>query len=217
MIGSAARAFRVRLAAFPLVLVPPSVSNFATFTTTSSPPPSSPKTATVSESLEEAKKEERRGVFYSLKRASAKSKEVVELNLSASDDLTCLNVMCSKLGEPCLCRASVVLGKFKNLEKLDISRNRLTALPESLDQLERLKSLNIANNPLEGNLPKEVGKLLLNREGEGEGEGEGEAKVELEMVLDPWLWEKHEDQWIKLKSKQEEEENKHISFRIVSE
>jgi Leucine-rich repeat (LRR) protein len=148
---------------------------------------------------EKEEKEEERGVFHSLKRASAKSKQVVELNLSASDDFTCLNIMCSKLGEPCLCRASVVLGKFKNLEKLDISRNRLATVPESLHQLERLESLNIANNPLES-FPEEL-MLKLKQQ-----------QMEITLVLDKDLWGRYERDWLKWGKK-----NNNISFRIVSD
>jgi len=94
------------------------------------------------------------------------------LLLESSEDLQCRNIMCEKLGGPCLCRLALVLSRCtrlrtlslaknslsslpdgvmqsQTLTELDISSNALTAIPDSLTALENLKELNIALNPLQ--------------------------------------------------------------------
>ena len=47
--------------------------------------------------------------------------------------------------------------KLKNLQKLDLSRNRLTGvIPTTLSKLQTLKKLNVQNNILTGGFPNEI-------------------------------------------------------------
>ena len=71
-----------------------------------------------------------------------------ELNLASSSDLTCTNIICEKVGDPCICRLSHALERLKNLVSLDLSGNRLTALPASIGLLKHLEILNASNNDL---------------------------------------------------------------------
>ena len=134
------------------------------------------------------------GVFASLREASSKSREVVELNLANSDDMTCLNVMCAKLGDPCLCRVSVVLSKLKNLQKLDISGNGLTELPtEALVDLRSLRIINIAGNPLQ-TFPEALGSI---------------PNLE-EVAMDAALRQRYAKEWIRM-----QHDNPGVRFSIV--
>jgi leucine-rich repeat protein SHOC2 len=51
------------------------------------------------------------------------------------------------------------IGNLKNLQEFQLSRNLLTALPKGIGNLICLEKLLISNNQLNGDLPKEVGKL----------------------------------------------------------
>lgn len=121
--------------------------------------------------------------FRSLKAAAREARAVEALDLAGSEELVCLNVMCAKLGEPCLCRTSVVLGRLRNLRRLDLSCNRLTALPEALAGLPRLAFLNVAGNPLEPfpALLREMGGLE-------------------EVVVDSALLRKYAAEWRRLRA-----------------
>jgi len=70
------------------------------------------------------------------------------LDLQASADLQCRNLMCAKVGEACLCRLSLVLEKLAKVECVDLSRNGLDTLPEGLWKLTNLKELNVSHNKL---------------------------------------------------------------------
>ena len=81
------------------------------------------------------------------------------LNLSASDDLLCRNLMCEHVGDPCICRLSAVLDKLPGLEHLDLSNNNLSALPEALGRLSKLQTLDIRGNQLH-EVPADLQQLL---------------------------------------------------------
>lgn len=66
-----------------------------------------------------------------------------------------MNLMCEKVGDPCICRLSVVLEKLQHLEGLNLSGNKLISLPESVGQLQRLRYLDLSNNRLQ-TLPKSI-------------------------------------------------------------
>lgn len=50
------------------------------------------------------------------------------------------------------------IAQLKNLEKLDVSDNKMTGIPAEIGQLEKLEELNYANNEITG-LPLELGNL----------------------------------------------------------
>lgn len=70
------------------------------------------------------------------------------LDLQASVDLQCRNLLCAKVGEACLCRLSLVLENLVKVECVDLSCNGLDALPEGLWKLTNLKELNVSHNKL---------------------------------------------------------------------
>ena len=80
------------------------------------------------------------------------------LNLQESPDLLCVNLMCEKVGDPCICRLSRVLEKLHHLEGLNLAGNSLISLPESVGQLEQLQYLDLSNNNLQ-KLPKSMQQL----------------------------------------------------------
>lgn len=81
-----------------------------------------------------------------------------ELNLASSPDLICTNIICEKVGDPCICRLSHALERLKNLVSLDLSGNRLTALPASIGSLKHLETLNASRNDLK-ELPSTMNDL----------------------------------------------------------
>lgn len=81
-----------------------------------------------------------------------------ELNLASSVELTCTNIICEKVGDPCICRLSHALERLKNLVSLNLSGNRLTALPTSIGSLNCLEILDASNNDLR-ELPPTIGDL----------------------------------------------------------
>ena len=83
------------------------------------------------------------------------------LNLSASDDLLCKNLMCEHVGDPCICRLSAVLDKLPSLEHLDLSNNNLSALPEVLSRLPKLITLDLRGNHLQ-EVPLDFRQQLAN-------------------------------------------------------
>ncbi|KAH9110332.1 hypothetical protein LEN26_013784 [Aphanomyces euteiches] len=81
---------------------------------------------------------------------------VRELILRQSEDLLCRNLMCERVGDACMCRLSIVLEKLPNLTTLDVSANRLPALPPSVFQLGRLEELVLAKNQLGDDVFKDM-------------------------------------------------------------
>ena len=103
------------------------------------------------------------------------------LDLTGSSDLLCVNMVCEKVGEPCVCRLSRVLERngrelrslvlagnkltqlpasvfeLQHLQVLDLSENELTEIPADVVKLESLKILDVRNNPISG-IPKDVAK-----------------------------------------------------------
>ena len=70
------------------------------------------------------------------------------LDLGSSTDLVCNNLLCEKVGEPCICRLSRALERLPSLARLDLSSNGLTALPDSLCTLQHLQHLDVSRNQL---------------------------------------------------------------------
>ena len=69
------------------------------------------------------------------------------LKLTGSSELICLNMMCDKVGQTCLCRLSMVLDRLQHLQHLDLSGNQLDRLPE-VWHLRGLKTLDVSDNNL---------------------------------------------------------------------
>ncbi|CAI7931361.1 unnamed protein product, partial [Closterium sp. NIES-54] len=70
------------------------------------------------------------------------------LDLTASDDLQCTNLMCPKVTEPCICRLGVALSRLPRLTSLTLAHNGLEALPDSLSSLTTLRHLDLSHNRL---------------------------------------------------------------------
>ena len=105
------------------------------------------------------------------------------LDLRSSPDLQCVNMMCEKVGEACVCRLSRVLEKngqelrslcladnkltqlpgvvfeLPNLQVLDLSGNALHEIPEAVVNMKSLKVLDVTGNPIKG-VPKAGAKQL---------------------------------------------------------
>ena len=94
----------------------------------------------------------------SLGQAVRAADTLVTLNLQASPDLLCVNLMCEKVGAPCICRLSRVLEQLHYLEGLNLANNKLISLPESIGQLEQLRHLDLSNNNLQ-RLPASMQQL----------------------------------------------------------
>ena len=86
----------------------------------------------------------------SLSSSPAAPVRIAALLLSKSDDLICNNLFCEKVTLPCICRLERSLAKVSTLDlkKLDLSSNRLTDLPPSLEKFTELEELDISNNAL---------------------------------------------------------------------
>ena len=72
-----------------------------------------------------------------------------ELDLRASRDLVCDNLLCEKVGEPCICRLSRVLERLPALLRLDLSGNGLVGLPDSICALQQLQHLDLSGNNIQ--------------------------------------------------------------------
>ena len=86
--------------------------------------------------------------------------QVTHVLLSASADLVCNNLFCEKVTQPCLCRLERALESSdpSRVEVLDLSGNRLEALPPSVARMVGLKVLDLRNNAFK-QMPKELTKL----------------------------------------------------------
>lgn len=80
------------------------------------------------------------------------------LDLDRSPDLVCHNIVCEKVGEPCICRLSRVLESVHNLQWLSLSGNNLPSLPDSLCNLSELQYLDVHQNCL-STLPDNIAGL----------------------------------------------------------
>jgi Leucine-rich repeat (LRR) protein len=112
-----------------------------------------------------------------------RSPSMKALDLRNSSDLQCVNMMCEKVGEACVCRLGRVLEKngqelrslcladnkltqlpaivfeLPHLQVLDLSGNALEEIPESVVNLKSLKVLDVTGNPI-SRVPKTVAKQL---------------------------------------------------------
>jgi hypothetical protein len=125
-------------------------------------------------------------VATSLSEATRAGKRLRELVLRSSADLKCVNLMCEKVGEPCICRLARVLSLTPDLERLDLAKNGLTALPEEVFKLRNLRDLDISHNQLT-ELPSSVLQLshlrALDVQGNPLREEEEEGKQEAQTFV----------------------------------
>ena len=71
------------------------------------------------------------------------------LDMSRSEDLLCRNLVCERVGEPCICRLAVVLERHAaTLAWLSLAGNGLTQLPAALTALPALRYLDVSANGL---------------------------------------------------------------------
>ena len=99
----------------------------------------------------------------SLGQAARQADSVDTLDLQQSPDLLCVNLMCEKVGDPCICRLSRVLEKLHHLESLNLANNQLISLPDSVGQLEKLQRLDLSQNRLQS-LPATMQQLRYLKE-----------------------------------------------------
>ena len=97
-------------------------------------------------------------VAISLGQAVRQADTVASLNLNSSPDLLCVNLLCEKVGDPCICRLSRVLEKLHHLTSLNLANNQLVALPDSIGELGKLVHLDLSNNRLQ-TLPHTIQQL----------------------------------------------------------
>ena len=94
--------------------------------------------------------------FTSMKSAAlalTSGRSVRVLDFSESEDLKCRNLMCERIGGPCVCRLARYVEQHAesleaSLEVLDISMNGIPAFPESILKLKGLRTLNLSGNCL---------------------------------------------------------------------
>lgn len=69
------------------------------------------------------------------------------LDMSRTEEFTCVNLMCEKVGGLCLCRFSAGLPKLRGLQQLRARHNRLDRWPE-VWELSALELLDLGSNHL---------------------------------------------------------------------
>ena len=94
-------------------------------------------------------------------RASPLATDAVNLDLSQAKALTCHNMMCEHVGEPCSCRIAAFLERrsFPKLETLSLRGAGLRAVPDAVLWLPRLRELDLSRNELLRALPNDLAAL----------------------------------------------------------
>ncbi|OQR94779.1 hypothetical protein ACHHYP_00922 [Achlya hypogyna] len=87
-------------------------------------------------------------IAKSLREAATHTTAVRKLLLRKSEDLVCRNLMCERVGEACVCKLSLVLERLPELTHLDVSGNKLGALPPAVAALRNLTELDVSGNRL---------------------------------------------------------------------
>ena len=100
-------------------------------------------------------------VARSLRQAS-KLTSITELDLSSSDSFICKNMMCEYVGESCICRLALWThqnqDKLSSLTTLNLARNALAKLPDTIFDFNTLEHLDLSFNQLE-EIPASVKRL----------------------------------------------------------
>ena len=84
-------------------------------------------------------------------KSGSKSHQLTELRLSNTEDMVCNNIMCEKLGDPCVCKLARVLlsSRLPNVSVLDVSANRLPLVPDNMwDMGKAVTTLVLSDNKL---------------------------------------------------------------------
>ena len=97
------------------------------------------------------------GVYSSMRSAAlaiTAGDDVRVLNLAGSEDIKCSNLMCERIGGPCVCRLARYIEQHAGVlqhtvRELDLSDNALPAFPESVLKLQSLRTLRLRANALE--------------------------------------------------------------------
>ena len=94
-------------------------------------------------------------------RASPLATDAVNLDLSQAKALTCHNMMCEHVGEPCGCRIAAFLERrsFPKLETLSLRGAGLRAVPDAVLRLPLLRELDLSRNELLRALPDDLAAL----------------------------------------------------------
>lgn len=94
--------------------------------------------------------------------ASGGSLAIETIILKSSQDLVCRNIFCEKVGLPCLCKLEHALSSphldLGHIKRLDLSSNKLSSLPPSLEKMVHLEELDLSDNSLNF-LPPQVKRL----------------------------------------------------------
>ena len=87
--------------------------------------------------------------------------DAVNLDLSQAKALTCHNMMCEHVGEPCGCRIAAFLERrsFPKLETLSLRGAGLRAVPDAVLRLPLLRELDLSRNELLRALPDDLAAL----------------------------------------------------------
>ena len=87
--------------------------------------------------------------------------DAVNLDLSQAKALTCHNMMCEHVGEPCGCRIAAFLERrsFPKLETLSLRGAGLRAVPDAVLRLPSLRELDLSRNELLRVLPDDLAAL----------------------------------------------------------
>ena len=84
----------------------------------------------------------------------APSGALAAIDLAAADDCVCVNLMCERVGDACVCRVAAGLEKVArrggsaSVRSLSLAGNRLPSLPPSIGELSALTDLDVSHNEL---------------------------------------------------------------------
>ena len=70
--------------------------------------------------------------------------EALVLRGSEPTDLSCVNIMCEKVGEPCVCKLARCVSRLPNLIRLEIPDHKLGFLPEAIGELTSLQYIDVS-------------------------------------------------------------------------
>ena len=85
-------------------------------------------------------------------------KEVQTIQMRASEDLICNNLMCENVGDACVCKLARYLENLPKVERIELGDNKLGKLPAALFEVTTLKHLDLSGNDLQA-LPPAVSQL----------------------------------------------------------